>query len=195
VTDEALPQPKTFDIVQVLMGREFPTTEVMIYLNEKAGFELSKAQERRVELERREDDEARAELDRLDAEIAALTKQVKASRYVYFLKGIPAGERNELLDIAFAKYPKTVDPSNIFGGIQENTDRDELFGKLLLHAMTDKIVAPDGAVMIDLTVEQIEQFRKLAPDSALQAILQAQQDLTDGTKSGFELAAQDPDFS
>jgi hypothetical protein len=49
--------------------------------------------------------------------------------------------------------------------------------------------------MIDLTVEQIEQFRKLAPDSALQAILQAQQDLTDGTKSGFELAAQDPDFS
>lgn len=190
MTDDATaPASLTFSIVDVLLGREYPTIEVPFFLDEAAAFALSQAEKRLVELPVDGDrEEVEREIDRLKA-------KVRATRYVYHLKGIPAKVRNDLLDLAFKKFPKETDPTNIFGGPKQNDERDEMFGRMLLHAMTEKIVDPNGAVMANLTVEQVEHFRDHAPDAALEAISIAQRELTEGAKGGFESAAQDTDFS
>lgn len=193
MTDDTVPTHLTFNIVEVLLGREYPKTEVPFFLDEASAFALNNAQKRLDTLPIGEDEDE--ERDALEAEIARLKEKVRATRHVYHLTGLSSKVRGELLEAAYKKFPKEVDPASIFGGEKENAERDEYFGELLLQAMTEKIVSPAGAVMTDITLEQIKQFRDNAPDAAVEAIAIAQRELTEGAKGGFESAAQDTDFS
>lgn len=189
---DALPSFQTFDIVAILQNREFPKEEVPFYLDEAAAFELAKLDKeanRLTILDRGE------ELAVVEQKIADLTEQVKSSRYVYHLTGVSNKMRRDLMDAAYAKYPKEQDYNSLMSSEKPNDERDQWFSTQLLWLMTEKIVDPNGAEMPRPSIEQIQAIQDLAPQASLTAIYQAQADLTDGARAGFERAAQDTDFS
>lgn len=187
---DVTPSISTFDISAVLMGRGYPESEVPFYLDEATAVEVHRAELKLSHLGRLMKDDEYAEQEKV---LAALTEKLRSQRYVYHLRGVPNKVRQDVLKQAFAKYPKKPDAFGL-PGMDDNDDRDQFYTNLLWHAMTVKIVAPDGNVQVNPSVEVIEQFRGYAPQAALTAIDAAIQELSSGAKAGFEAAAQDPDF-
>lgn len=185
---DAIVNPKTFDLGAVLQGRSYPEAEVPFYLDEASALKLSRLERRiaRLELLAMEDDaKAMAE------EVEALKQAIRGSQYTYHLRGIPNKVRNDVLKKSLEKYPRERD---FLGTELDNDDRDALFATLLWHAMTVKIVDPDGAEQTNLTVDQIQQVRDYLPITAINDIQEGINELTSGAKAGFEAAAQDSDF-
>lgn len=191
---DATPTPGTFDLVAVLQGRDYPTIDVPFYLDEVSAFALGRAEKEQTRLEtlgRAEDAEKVAQT------IEDLKERLGAGRYVYHLKGIPQKVKDDIRKVAYEKFPRedADHMATLLGREKENPERDRFFSVALLQAMTIKIVAPDGREQVAPTLEQVEQFVYYVPQASFEKILAAQGELLDGGKSGFEMLAQESDFS
>lgn len=189
---DAIPSFETFDIVAVLAGREYPEVAVPFYLDEVSALALSRGEKELTKLELLEKTE---EYQILSAKVEALREKLRADKYTWTLRGIPNKVRSDLLDEAYTLFPRVTDNLSVFQTEKPNDARDQWFATHLLHAMTAKIESPTGAVMENPNLGAIQSFRDHAPQAALTVIYEAQSELADGVKAGFEQAAQDTDFS
>lgn len=196
MTDDALPTPApgAFDLIAVLQGREYPELAVPFYLDERTAFALAQANKELTRLTLLGKEE---QATKLEATIEEMKGIVKQSRYVYHLRGISQKVKDDVRALAYEKYPQADDNgmAALLGQEKANPERDRFFSTALLQVMTTKITTPDGREQVAPTLEQVQEFLQYAPQVAAEAILSGQTELLDGAKGGFELAAQDSDFS
>lgn len=188
MNENVLPSAGLFDINAVLQGRNYPEVEVDFYIDEASALTLSRIEK---ELNRLAILGRTEEHDALEPKGQELRKALASARYVYHLRGVPQKVRQDIYKKAYEKYPRE---QNFVGVEEENPERDQYYTSLLWQAMTVKIVAPNGAVQVNPSLETIQQFRDYAPLAALNAIDAGIQELSAGVKAGFEAAAQDTDF-
>jgi hypothetical protein len=163
ITEEAK-KPGTFSIVNALKDRAYPQDEVNVYLDEETAYKASQAKQ------------VLSKIDSLDVEYAAaeekfnkLMDKLQESKYVFHIKGISEGKREEIFNLSVQKYPAEFNETkNAFTGEVkkeeiESVDRNNLFTAMIWAAHILKIVAPDGSVQGDLMPEDAAELRTSLP--------------------------------
>jgi hypothetical protein len=117
--------------------------------------------------------------DKIMADREKLVKEMGDTKYLFHLKGISEGTRQDLYDKALEKYPMEYEKNrNPFTNEQEkievdNVERDRYFTALLWEAYIVKIVAPDGSEQEGINLEEAEELRKSMPLASITAITEA----------------------
>lgn len=178
---------ETFDLGQVLAGTKFPETEVDIFFDESIGFQIYRAQQALREAEIAGNEE---ELKQVQDRVEELKTQARDVRYTVTVRGIPESVRKNCLQKSRDKFEVEYSFLN-----QElpNAQRDDLFNELLWNASIVKITDPKGAAAIP-TEDHIRTLRTQVGRSVVGTINNAITELVEGSKAGFESAAQDPSF-
>ena len=172
-TVDELQAPETFDFLEVLNHRGYPTDEVVIYLDEATAHKISKLSERKALLF----DES--EMDAADAEMAALKAVLAKSAYTFKLKGVPGEVKEALAESAKEKFKPEYETSKNFitGQVQkfekDNPGRTKFLGLSIFQSHVEQIVAPDGKVITAPEVGIIDAFLTKAPDAQVQKFIDA----------------------
>lgn len=185
--DESLDY-KTFDLGEFLAGANRPTEVVSVYMDEDLGYLINTTNR---ELQRLSNLGRADEYTILEEKFLGLIEAAKETRFEVHLKGVSRKMRRDILTSILAEFPSKTD---LFGRPENNAAGQEAYAKKLWSVHIQKIVRADGSVLEPVTPEDIQVFRDFAPDPAVDAIDGAIAELTDGVKSGFELAAQDTGF-
>lgn len=178
---------KTFDLAAVLSGINFPEHTVTVYLDERVGFEIYRAEEALRNAEIRGNEDA---LKKIAAEIDALKEKRKDVAYKVTVRGIPESTRKACDTQARKEHPVDY---NFMGQATPDPARDDLYNHLLWVASVVRFEAADGSVAV-VTEDLVKQLREEAGRSVIQIISRAIDELVTGTKAGFESDAQDVDF-
>lgn len=178
---------ETFDLGQVLAGTKFPETEVDIFFDESIGFQIYRAQQALREAEIAGNEE---ELKQVQDRVEELKTQARDVKYTVTVRGVPESVRKNCAQKARDKFEVEYSLLN-----QElpNAQRDDLYNELLWNASLVKITDPKGAAAIP-TEDHIRTLRTQVGRSVVGTINNAITELVEGSKSGFESAAQDPSF-
>lgn len=182
------PDFKTTDIGAILAGISYPKTVVSVYMDESLGYliyETDKELQKLSNLGRVE------EYNKLEEELDKLRETANKARYEVHLTGVSRKTKKDLLTTVMAEFPTKTD---VFGRVESNFEADEAYANKKWAVHIEKIVAPDGSILAPVLPEDVAFFRDNAPEPALDAIEAAIMELSDGVKSGFEIAAQDPAF-
>jgi hypothetical protein len=175
---EAAKAPGTFNIVQVLQERGYPKTEIDIYMDEAAMYELSTIAEELEGLTEKQNVQ-REELTTKRNETQA---RLVASKYTVHLMGISEGKREEFYRQAVKKYPVEYQAqsgiSSLIGvesnKIEKNSpERDALFTDYLWQGHIQKIVNPDGDEQTEFAYSTIRTMRESFPLNAMVRINEA----------------------
>lgn len=173
LVDEAK-KPGTFNIIEVLSERGYPEDEVIVYFDESIGY---KAASIKAEMDLTNPSEKKYK--ELEAKLDELVAKLQDSKYVFTVRGISEGKRDELYKIAVEKFPvEYSETKNAFTGEVKkeaisSEQRDELFTALLWSAHIIKITAPNGDVQDILQPQDAETLRKSMPLAANAAINKA----------------------
>lgn len=175
---------KTFDLIGVLSGRDYPTLEVPVYFNEAIGFKLFQIDQRRNL------SVGEAELAELDAEYADLVEKARSEEYKVLLKSIPESVRRDVFNKVNEEFPAKKD---LLGREEPNPKADEEFTKGMWAVYIQKVTDPSGAVA---TADErvINALYANAPTSVHEAINKGIAELQVGPKSAFEQMAKDTNF-
>ena len=180
--------PGTFSIINVLKDRAYPTEEVDVYIDEDVAFLAAQVEEEINLVNNMLDDSAENTeilnglIERRDALIAKRDKMVEdmgGNKYVFTIKGISEGVREDLYNLCIEKYPIEVNKKiNPFTGQEEseeieNKDRSKMFTNLLWEAHIEKIVAPDGSVQNGINLEEAIELRRGLPIASSGKITEA----------------------
>lgn len=177
---DASKQKGTFNILSALKDRAYPKDEVIVYLDEDVAYRAAQAQERvtNAGLSAKKNDDAETilkreeKVEKLQEERDAIIKELNASRYVFKLRGISEGRREEIYKLSAEAYPVEYNEErNQFSGelIREeipNADRDRIYTNNLWAAHIDEIVSPDGEVQQGISIEDVETLRNNLPLAA-----------------------------
>lgn len=175
---------KTFDLIRVLSGRDYPTLEVPVYFNEAIGFELFQIDQRRNKAVGEE------ELAELDKRYEELVSQAKSEEYTVLLKSIPESVRRDVFNKVNEEFPSKKD---LLGREEVHPQADEEFSKRMWAVYIQKVTDPSGAVA---TVDEatVNALYANAPTSVHEAINKGIAELQVGPKSAFEQVAKDANF-
>jgi len=164
-------KPGVFNIVDVVKERAFPKQVVNVYVDESIAYETSKLKE-----ELSKTDAAAKEYVEIQAKIDAKLDELLQSKYEFHLTGISEGQRDKLHAECIEKFPiEYSEDKNLFTNevkrveIQSD-ERDEVFTNLLWAAHVEKIVSPDGAVQVGLSVDDAKTLRSGLPLAASSGI-------------------------
>jgi hypothetical protein len=150
--------PGTFNIVQVLQERGYPTSVVEIYMDESAIYDMSVANSELEELDKEvgrgsETEAHKVKREEILSEIQSIRERLVASRYSVHLMGISEGKRDEYFRMALKKYPIEYHTSNNISNLltgdsnrveKESPERDALFTDYIWQGCIQKIVNSDG---------------------------------------------------
>ena len=176
---------KTFDLLGVLSGRDYPTHEVDIYLNEALGFELFQ-----VEQKRRDASLPEGERAKRDEEFRGLMAQAEKEKFTVRMKAIPEQVRMDIVQKLEEEYPEKKD---FMGKPQENLEKDTEFTKRMWRAYIQAVVDPSGAVAT-VGEEEVNALYANAPSTAHDTINTGLAELQIGPKAGFEAKAKETNF-
>jgi len=181
-------KPGTFSIVKVVKERGYPKDSVNVYLNEDLAYQVAQVNEA-IDTIGKEMDTAGADpkvlnefMSRRDAIFEnrdALLAQMSAEKYVFHVKGMSEGQRQDLFDKAVEAYPiviiqKLDQVTGEFGDVEvESVERDRLFTTLLWEHSIEKIVTFDGDVQEGITEEDAWELRRSLPLAALTNITES----------------------
>lgn len=175
---------KTFDLVAVLAGRDYPTIDVPLYFNEKLGFEIYQLEKQR----NRTFDEGEAR--KLDEQFDVLAKRAESEKYTALLKAIPEQVRRDIYSKVNEEFPTKKD---LLGREEQNPEADTSFTKRLWAVYIQKITAPDGSTSsVDETA--VEALYANAPTTVHEALNSGISELQTGARAGFESAAKEVNF-
>lgn len=152
----------TWDLSELLMEREMPKRDVVLYLNEAASYA-------KVQLEKARAKATPEEVEAIDASLSEVEERLEASKYVVHLTGIPSRHRENLYDKALKKYPVKRDvldrdePENVRLRTRYNN-------QLLWEAQIESITNPRGEESGSWDIARIMEFEKVLPVKAQQAI-------------------------
>lgn len=173
-----------FDLSAALQGRSYPTAQVKAYLDEETAYLIYTEKKRIALLSGEELESAQAGLDKL---IDRLDEQA----YTFHLKGRSRIVVREIAKKALKEYPT---PAGVLESDVSAADRQEFHDNLMWQAYIEKIVSPDGEELLEPSLEQVTQFRELAPTHAVIAISDKITELTDKGIQ-FDMEKQSVDFS
>lgn len=181
-------KPGTFNIVDVVKGRSYPTDTVDVFIDENVAFQASELDAAIVKISETMD---KKNLDKktLDGFLKKreeildrkekLVEEMGGTRYVFHLTGVSEGKRQDLYDKAVEKYAVEYEKNrNAFTGEAEkveleNVERDRYFTSLLWEASVVKIVAPDGDEQTSINYEEALELRRSLPLASASAITEA----------------------
>lgn len=181
-------KPGTFNIVDVVKGRSYPTDTVDVFIDENVAFQASELDAAIVKISETMD---KKNLDKktLDGFLKKreeildrkekLVEEMGGTRYVFHLTGVSEGKRQDLYDKAVEKYAVEYEKNrNAFTGDTEkveleNVERDRYFTSLLWEASVVKIVAPDGDEQTSINYEEALELRRSLPLASASAITEA----------------------
>ena len=175
---EAAKAPGTFNIVQVLQERGYPKTEIDIYMDEAAMYELSTIAEELEGLTEKQNVQ-REELTTKRNETQA---RLLASKYCVHLMGISEGKREEFYRQAVKKYPVEYQAQSGISSLigvdsgkteKNSPERDALFTDYLWQGHIQKIVNPDGDEQTEFAYSTIRTMRESFPLNAIVRINEA----------------------
>ena len=175
---EEAKKPGKFNILEVINDRGYPEDEVVVYLDETIAY---KAATVKAEMEATDASEKKYKI--LEGQLDKLVEQLQESKYVFSIKGISEGKREELYKLSVNKYPLQYSESkNAFTGETkkekiESEERDELFTSLLWSAHIVKITAPNGDVQENLSPEDADALRKSIPLASNAALNKAMENI------------------
>jgi hypothetical protein len=179
---EEAKKPGKFNILEVINERGYPEDEIVVYLNETIAYKAAM-----VKTEMEATDAADKKYKTLEAELDKLVEQLQDSKYVFSIKGISEGKREELYKLSVNKYPlEYSETKNAFTGEVkkekiESEERDELFTSLLWSAHIVKITAPNGDVQENLSPEDADTLRKSIPLASNAALNKAMENIRAAT--------------
>lgn len=164
-------KPGKFSFIDRLRGRNYPTDEVVVYLDEKLGYKLLAVEQEMAGSDGHTPSFSEQKL--LEEKHAELVEQLRASRYVVKLQGISNDDWDALVEEAAEQFPYEYDEIvNPFSGektrkVIETDERAEFFTMKLWAAFIQSITDSDGNVDDDVTVQTVKAFRGEAPFSAI----------------------------
>lgn len=185
---DSTPNPKTLDLAALLAGNEHPTETVDVYMNEAIGYAIYKAKAASQKALLLDDKDG---AKKAEEELAELVEAGRKARLTVHLQGINKGLKKSIRRKSLSEYPATYD---FLGRLVPDDDRDNLHANLMWSHLITRMVGPNGEETGAPTLEEAENFRSQAPESAIDAIEDAVDLLTKGTKAGFEEIAQGHDF-
>lgn len=174
--------PKTFSIVNVINDRAYPKGKVVVSMDEATAYEAALIKEQLDEASKSPGAKGSPrykKIEELTAQLEELTEKMNKSSYVFHIKGISEGKREELASEAKKKYPieyeKPSDLSALIGNQQEriekpSPERDNLFTDLLWMEQIEKIESPDGATQDSFGYTDARALRHGLPLSSLAKI-------------------------
>lgn len=181
--------PATFDIADMFAGTAYPETVVPFYTDQKIAYEFHKLAQEAVKALQNEDQDAAKDIAQRQED---LVKAAEEKRFEIHLRGQSRDNRTAVLDSVRAEFPAEVDP--LFGREKPNEAADRVYTNRMWALFIEKIVSPDGRIMVAPTEEQVKALRGRSADSELAKVEKAIQELSEGAKSGFESLAQEHDF-
>lgn len=137
-------EPGAFTFLDRLLGRNYPTDEVVIYLDEAAGYKVS---ELRRKAKMSADPETAAAIEE---QIDALDREVVKSAAIFRLQGMPNEEYDAIIDDIYeqmpAEYEETTNP---FTGRKEKTEihdpkREDLLNTTVWARFLTEIETSEG---------------------------------------------------
>jgi len=158
---------ENFNFLDRLAGRNYPTEDVEIYLDEAAGYLIQKLE---VDASNTKDGE---QADLIHKQIEYQREKAAKSRYVIHMEGISSEEYDACVDAATEQFPiETKDSRNPLtmapeSQVIENPDRDQYFRTLLWSKFIRKVTGPGGGVDSNITPEWVAVFANRAPITAV----------------------------
>lgn len=178
--------PKTFDLIGVLSGRDYPTLEVPVYFNETLGFKLFKLAQKRKEAIALSDER----VGEIDTQYQALRKESEGEEYTVLLKSIDESLRADIHAKVTEEFPPKKD---MLGREEEHPQWDREFTKRMWSVYIQKVTDPDGATSA-VDEKTLEVLLAKAPRTAQEEINKGIAELQVGPSAGFESLAMDTDF-
>lgn len=180
--------PKTFDLVGMLSGRDYPTQDIEVYFDEVLGFSIEKLKNmlRSLEILDKKD-----EAKKVSEQLEALVKKTESSKFVITLKGIPEKVRRSILEKVQETHPEKF---NAFSGLPlPNPKGDEAYTLAMWEAYAQEIITPEGARAL-ISKEDIKAIYDDAPAAVHSQLTKGIESLREDAVKGFEYAAQEADF-
>lgn len=184
---EAL-NPATFDVAEMFAGVSYPETVVPFYTDQGIAYEFHKLSQESLEAVQNKDEDAARDIEVRRDE---LVKKAESNRYEIHLRGQSRDNRDAILASVRDKFPVERD---FLGREVPNAEADALYVNKYWALHITKIVRPDGAIITAPDEGAIKIIRGNSPDSEIEKVEKAIQELTSGAKSGFESLAQEHDF-
>jgi hypothetical protein len=190
--------PGTFSILNVLKERAYPKDEAKVFLDEQAAYDAAGLQQKISELSKSADLNVQDEIDALIAKRDELVERIENSKYVFHITGISEKARSDAFDKSVEKFPIEYEESkNPFSGEVNKTEieskeRDRLFTNILWSLSIEKIVAPDGGVQENMSVEDIASLRDMLPLAAAGVVNQSIDKIR--TSTALFMISVDEDF-
>lgn len=153
----------TFNFLDRLAGRNYPTEDVVIYLDEQAAYQSLKLSEK---ISRETDSDAVA---KLEEELAALHEALGESKYIIHLEGISTEEYDAVIDEGIKQYPVEYDESThplTFAKTKtprESEERSTYYRTHMWAKYIRSIEDNDGNVDTNITPELVAAFLNHAP--------------------------------
>lgn len=179
--------PKTFDLVGMLSGRDYPTLDIEVYFNEALGFSINKMRDILRSLEILDKKE---EAKKVSEELEGLVKKASEQKFVITLKGIPEKVRRSILDKVQEEYPEKL---SVLGQPLPNLKGDEEYTLGMWRAYAVTFTTPDG-VTNPVTEAEIKAIYDEAPPTVHSQLTSGIESLREDSVKGFEYAAQETDF-
>ena len=184
IKEAAASAKKSLNIVNVLAERAYPRATIKIHLDEQTAYDAAMVKEDIDVLEKKMNGKngtaaQTKELERLNKKLEDYYEILEKSSYIFHIKGISEGKRDELFTEAKKKYPIEYErPSEIalITGTQtratekESPERDNLFTDLLWLEHIEKVEDPDGNTQDSFTYNDIKALRSSLPLSSLAKI-------------------------
>lgn len=179
---------KTFDVADMFAGISYPTEEIPFYTNAGIAYEFNSLAEQALDAVQRKDETAAKAVEKRREE---LLKESERFRFTFHLRGRSRDDRNAVTDSVNAEFPPN--EPDIFGRQKPNPEAEVAFVNRYWALHVEKIVRGDGAVLL-ADEATIRAIRGQSPDSEVEKVEKAIQELSQGAKSGFEALAQEHDF-
>jgi len=179
-------KPGKFKIIDAVKDRAFPESHLDIYLDEALAFliaeldeamdETGKSMDRKKALSKKEVDEFEKRRDEILDRKNKLIEEMGGGKYVFHIKGISEGQRQDIFDQTIEKFPMKYEKNrNPYTGAMEKeeiseAERDRYFSDLLWEAYIVKIVSPDGEEQEGISLEEATELRRSLPAASVAKI-------------------------
>jgi hypothetical protein len=135
--------------------------------------EIGNSADRKKALTKKEIDDFEKRRNEIIDRKDKLVEEMGGAKYVFHLKGISEGARQDIYDKTVEKFPVKYEKNrNPYSGALEkdeidNVDRDRYFSDLLWEAYIVKIVSPDNEEQDGVSLEESTELRRSLPTASV----------------------------
>lgn len=166
-------KPGNFNFLDRLVGRNYPTEDVVVYLDEAEGYEIEKIEKLLIISKDAEKSE------RLEKALAEHRANAEKSRFVFHLEGISTEDYDSVVDAAAEQFPyeyrETRNPITfaLERQVVENEEREIFFRTHLWAKYIRSVEDPDGNIDDNISPAWVGRVSGLLPGMAQMKIAEA----------------------